>query len=71
MIAAQRHIEAKFTIDTHERKLVGVTLIVEELSEIFLRPLDITNVDERYPLSEMSGGIFKSLDRINRIDRIT
>ena len=70
MVAADRNVESDFAIGAHQRKLVCIALVVEKLCEVLLRPFYVAHMDERDSLAKMPRGIFKCLDRINRIDRI-
>ena len=70
VVAANGNVEPELAVCAHKRELVCIALVVEELGEVFLRAFDITNVNERDALAKMPCGIFKCLDRINRIDRI-
>ena len=70
MVAAHGDIQSEFAIGTHQRKLVGRALVVEKLSEILLRSLDISHMDEGNALPEMARGLFKRFDRMNKIYRI-
>ena len=70
MVAANGNIEPEFAVDAHKRELVRIALVVEELGEVGLVTFYVPNVNERDALAKMPCGIFKCLDRINRIDRI-
>ena len=53
MIAAHEYIDSKFAVRPHQRKLVDVSLVVEQLNEILLRSLDVAHMDERDAPAEM------------------
>ena len=54
IIAADGHIETDFAIGTHQRKLVGVALIMEKLREVGLVAFNIAHMDEGDALSEVT-----------------
>ena len=57
MIAANRNIETDFAIGTHQRKLVGVALIMEELRKVGLVAFNIPYMDEGDALPEVPRNI--------------
>ena len=57
MIAADGHIEPQLAVGTHQLKLVGVALIVEQLREVGLVAFNIAHMNKSDALSEMTSGV--------------